>query len=295
MTHVLRRYIQEDGQFKAMVAETTGAGREAFLRLKPSPIALQLLTQAMTGAVLMSANLKDEGTLMIGFEGDGPLGGLTAEANTLGHVRGAAGNPRLDFLPDPDLGLFQRAIGKGKLSVKRKSKPSDKVFTSIVPLVEGEMALNFAHYFLRSEQIPSALQIGVSLDPRLGVSGAGGLLIQALPGANEHLMFMLEDRIANLPSLGGLFAAPDCQDQVLQRLFEGLNMKLLAQTEVTFYCPCSKRRMLRILSALPTQELREMRHSKEPLRLNCSFCGQSYPCLAEDLDPLLVKSERRGE
>ncbi len=291
MTSVLRRYIHEEGQFKAMVAETTGAGRAVFQRLSPSPIALQLLTQAMTGAVLMSANLKDEGTLMVRFDGDGPMETITAEANTLGHVRGAAGHPQLDFSPNPKLGLFQQAVGSGRLSVKRKTKPTDKVFTSVVPLVAGEMALNFANYLLKSEQVPSAIQLGAGLDAELGIGGAGGILIQALPGANEHLLFLLEDRIASLPSLGECFAAPDGQDQILDRLFEDLPLKLLAETEVAFACPCSKERMLLLLSGLAEKDLREMRASKEPLELRCSFCGQSYACDPEDLEPILREAQ----
>ena len=278
MAYELKRYLHEDGQFKAVVVDATGVGRDAFQRLSPSPIGIQLLTQAMTGALLISSTLKGASALMFRFEGEGPAEHITVEANTAGHVRGFLGNPAINFQRDAEIGLFQQALAFGHLRVKRKSEETGKVFTSVVPLVEGEIALNFAHYLMQSEQIGSGIQLGANLDPELGVAGAGGVLVQAMPGANDHLLFILEERIKEMGSLGEIFSKPEGHQTIVDWLFEGLAVKQVGVAKVEYRCTCTRQRMLQILATLPLDDLRDLTKEKST-EIRCSFCTKPFTWL----------------
>jgi len=284
---VLKRYIHKEGGFKVAIVDTTQIGRDVFSGIRPSPIALQLLTQAMTGALLLSADLKRDGTLLYRFKGDGPGGHLTVEANTMGHVRGCMGDNFLDFDLQEGVDLFQIAMGSGNLSAKRKMEPDANIYSSVVEMVPGGIALNYANYLLQSEQVASAVQIGVALNPECGVQGAGGILIQAMPGANENLLFILEQRLQEMKPLGNLFSEPDGHEQALAWLMDDMDVKPLKETGVKYFCNCTQQRMLQVLSTLPISDLEDMRKDNEALSINCSFCSKSYQVPPQELDVLI--------
>ncbi len=287
----LKRYIHKDGQFKVTIVETTQIGRDVFRGLHPSPIALQLMTQAMTGALLLSANLKDEGVLLFRFAGDGPVGHVTVEANTLGHVRGCVGHNAIDFELDRGVDLFQTAAGTGNLTCKRKLEPGGRVYSSMVELVPGGIALNYANYLLQSEQVHSAIQIGAALDPSCGVKGAGGILIQAMPGANDNLLFILEQRLQEMKTLGEQFSEPDGHDRIRDWLFDDIGVNQVKETEVAYFCSCTQQRMLQVISTLPITDLKDLRKDNKVVTINCSFCAKGYQVPPDELDIILDMKE----
>ncbi len=290
----LKRYIHEEGQFRAMVVDATLLGRKAFQELKPTPIGLQLATQALTGAVLLAATIKDEGTLQFQWRGDGPLGQLIAEANTAGDVRAMLG-AAVDFEREPGKGMFEQAIGSGVLKVRRRTMPTQKIFESIVPLAEAELSQSFARYLLESQQVHAGILLGAKLHPELGVAGAGGVLIEALPSANSDLMFILEERLAEIASLGELFAAAGGHEQVFEFLFSDLKVKLLAETGVRYHCPCDRATILTAMASLPLHDLQEMLAENRTFHLDCSFCSRSYPCSPEDLAVFVDLKQQREQ
>ena len=130
MADYLKRYIHEDGQFKVTIVNTTGVGRQLFQKLNPSPGVLQLVNDAGVGAMLLAAGLKDQGIINIKFDGTGPLSQITAEANTLGHIRATANQP--DLVLGGEGALFTRALGKqGNMVVSRRTAASDQAITAV--------------------------------------------------------------------------------------------------------------------------------------------------------------------
>ena len=286
MTGSLVRYIHEDGFFKAAVVESTAVGQAAFARLAMPPTATYLLTKVMTGALLLASNIKSEGTLLLKLEGASSETLVQAEANTLGEVRGTASGIDDSFQPG-DRGLFQRNLYPGRLSQVRRTRNQPKAYTSVVDLVPGELAQNLAHYLLQSEQIPSAVQLGANLDEARGIAGAGGILLQAMPGAPDPLRIILEDRIANMPALGELFNAGLGHERIADRLFDGMPFKRLSSTDVRFHCRCSRKRMMKVIASLPEDELRAMRQENKAQTITCSFCNRTYTCQPTDLDAMI--------
>lgn len=294
MTNSMKRYLQVDGDFKATVVDTTQVGRDYFERIQPSPIGLQLITQAMTGALLLANGLKGEGSLLLVAKGNGPGGTLTVEANTEGHVRGTMTQPHLHIQPEPSLGLFQQVIGAGTLAVTRRTQKTPKGYQSVVDLVEGEISLNLANYLLNSDQIHSAIQLGSNLDAEHGIAGAGGIMIQALPNANENVLFILEQRLGELPSLGDLFSGQGGHKIIEEHLFDGLEVSDMGESEVNFVCPCSRQRMIQLLGGIPIEELESMRSENKSQSVTCHFCNQTYAISIEDLDVLIENHPSKG-
>lgn len=290
----LKRYIHEEGQFRAMVVDATQLGRKAFQELQPTPIGLQLVTQALAGAALLAASIKDEGTLQFQWRGDGPLGQLIAEANTAGDLRGMLG-AAVDFEREPGRGMLEQAIGSGFLKVRRRTMPTQKIFESIVPLAEAELSQSFARYLLDSQQVNAGILLGAKLHPEHGVAGAGGVLVEALPGANPNLMFILEQRMAEIASLGELFSGADGHERVFEFLFSDLKVKLLTETGVRYHCPCDRQTVLTAVSSLPLVDLREMLAENRTFHLDCHFCSKSYPCAPEDLAVFVELKQQREQ
>ncbi|QTD53613.1 Hsp33 family molecular chaperone HslO [Sulfidibacter corallicola] len=288
----MKRYIHKEGMFKVVVIDGTQIGRDLFSTLNCSPIALQLLTQATTGAFFLCADLKVDGVVSLKFEGPGPIGALRVEANTLGHVRGTADDLGVHFDPEPDRGLFQQAVGVGQLTVRRRLDKNDKVFTSVVPTSEGEIAYNLANYLLSSEQIPSAIRLGVVLDPEQGIAGAGGIMIQGMPGANHDMLFVLEQRLTEIADLGSCFSETDGHARVMDFLFEGIPLKHLANTEVRYFCGCSQERILEVVQSLSTRDLKELTEADQAIEIRCNYCHKPYEVGIDHLNRLL---EERGK
>ncbi|MBI5063770.1 MAG: Hsp33 family molecular chaperone HslO, partial [Desulfatitalea sp.] len=158
------------------------------------------LGHAYMAAALMSAQLKGNDRIRIGVDCSGPIKGLSVEANAFGEVRGY-----LDRVPIPiakplesfDLAPF---FGAGFISVTKYLQDAKHPFTGKVMMEYGSLAKDLALYHLKSEQIPTAISLGILFDKEGEVQGAGGLLLQALPGADDDVLSQLEELVRGLPS-----------------------------------------------------------------------------------------------
>src|SRR5512142_2046371 len=171
------------GDFRILAAQTTNPVETAREILALSPVAADALGRALTGSLLL-ARLLDKDVrnqyVTLRFEGTGPLGIVIAEANVTGGARGFVGNP----VPTDTSLDVSRAIGHGMLTVVRGTPPEGKPYTSQVTLETGGIATELTRYLARSEQIASAVLLGV-LNRRDGVAAAGGIIIQAFPHTTE--------------------------------------------------------------------------------------------------------------
>lgn len=283
----MKRYTHADGHFKAVVVDTTQIGRDVFKGQMPSPISLQMLIQAMTGALLLTHDLKDEGTQLFKWVGKGPMSHITVEANTLGHVRGFTGNNAIDFAPKDGVGLLGQAIGDGQLMVRRRMMPSEKVYDSVVGLHDDDISLSLARFLLDSRQTQAGIKIGVTLDPDHGIKSAAGVLIEALPNASEDVLFIMEDRLRMIGHMGDFFAEKDGHTAFAEELFYKMDVNELASTETKYQCNCTEERVLKAVHSLQKRELESMRRENKTFDVACHFCGTSYACTPAHLDAIL--------
>lgn len=280
-----------NGDFRIIAAQTTNTVETAREIQDLAPVAADALGRAITGSIML-ARLLDKDVrnqqITLRFDGNGPLGILIAEASVTGAARGYVANP----VPTTDGSLdVGRAIGEGMLSVIRVSPPHGKPYTSQMLLEGGGVAQELTRYLARSEQIASAVLLGV-MNRREGVTGAGGIIVQAFPHATEESRRIIEERIRNAPRLSTLIEKMPIEAVVAQ-VFEGLNYKQIDESfnvPLSYTCSCSRERALAPLALFSREELQEM-VDEGGSEVVCQFCGRKYSFSREDLLALTAEHD----
>ncbi len=288
--------ITREEPLRALVVRTTNLCEIARLRHKLSPMATAVLGRALTGAILLTSLLK-HGTdqrVLLKIEGDGPIGLVVAEANAKGEVRGFVQNPDVPTFVKEEKGKkkfdIAKAVGKGTLTVV-KDLGFGTPYESSVPLVSGEIAQDIAYYLLKSEQIPSAVAIGVLVGESGKVEAAGGFLAQPLPGATDEVISKLEENVKALPPVSTLIKEGRRPEEIAELLFKGFTTELLALKELSFRCRCSREVARGGLLAMPEEELKRLIEEEGEARVKCNFCGQEYIFTQEELREILKEKE----
>ena len=295
----LLRTISESGTIGVKTIVASELVAEALSRRTHTPTAGNALGRAMMGAVLIAAGSAPDDaddanieSVQLQFRGDGPLGSLTAIADSRATVRGTVQNPLVALVLADDTPDIARAIGLGPLNVVRHRPRWRSPYTGTVPLVSGEVAGDLTLYLTESEQMPSAMGLGVAFGPGMRDVGACGFLVQALPGATDDELTQMEENVAALPGLARLLEEPITADDLIDRLLFGLGTRERHSTRPRFHCPCSRDRALRTLSLLEPEELSEMIEKDESQEIVCDFCGKDYQITAGEMSSLLEAEER---
>jgi molecular chaperone Hsp33 len=236
-----------------------------------------VLGHAYIGAALMSATLKGSDRLSLLFECSGPIRGLVVESNAFGEVRGY-----LKQIPIPvekplesfDLAPF---FGAGFLTVTRYLESAKQPFSGKVMLQYGNIAEDLAHYYVTSEQIPTALHLSIRFDTEGKTLGAGGLLIQALPGATEETMRAMEEKVRALSSLGMDFSNGILPETIINEGFKQHTPRILANRRIEFMCHCNEPGVQRLLMMLPKADLTDiLENGPFPVEMRCHHCNTTY-------------------
>ncbi|MGZ8853060.1 MAG: Hsp33 family molecular chaperone HslO [Thermoanaerobaculia bacterium] len=279
-----------NGDFRILAAQTTNTVENAREILDLSPVAADALGRALTGSLLL-ARLLDKDLrnqrVTLRFEGNGPLGVVIAEANVSGGARGYVGNP----IPQDETLDVPRAIGRGILTVVRGTPPAGHPYTSQVLLEGGGIATELTRYLAVSEQISSAVLLGV-LKKREGVAAAGGIIIQSFPHAGEDAIRQVEERIRELPPLSTLIEKMPIENVVAQVL-EGMDYKQIDASfnvPLSYKCTCSRERALAPMALFAEGEIREM-IEQGGSDVVCQFCGRTYTFTGQDLLALTAKHD----
>lgn len=274
--------MAEGGDFRILAAETTLTVDTAREVLDLAPVATDALGRALTGSLLLARlldkNLKHQ-YVTLRFEGNGPLGVIIAEANVAGAARGYVGNP----VPDDENLDVARAIGYGRLTVIRGTPPAGRPYTSQLELHGSGVAQEITRYLATSEQINSAVLLGV-LNRRDGVAAAGGIIVQSFPHASEASIERVEQRIKDAPALSALLEKMPIED-VVATVFHGCHYKQIDSSfnvPLSYTCSCSRERALAPLALFAREELQSM-IDEGGTEVICQFCGRKYQFSQHDL------------
>ena len=271
------RATAAEGQIRAFAVTSKELVEEARKRHNTSPIVTAALGRLMSGAVMMGSMMKGEKDLLtIRVNGDGPMRGMTVTADAAGNVKGYPFVPDV-VLPANALGKLDvaGAIGAGNMSVI-KDMGLKEPYIGQTALQTGEIAEDLTYYFAVSEQVPSAVGLGVLMNKENTVEQAGGFIIQLMPFAEEEVIEKLEKKVAEVTSVTSLLAQGYNPEMILQKLLGDLGLEITENMPVRFYCGCSKERVTKALASISRAELDEIIKDGKPIEVNCDFCNTYY-------------------
>jgi molecular chaperone Hsp33 len=284
-----------DGLVRAFAIDATAVVEELKDRHGTYPAVTAALGRLATGALLLGFMHKEEDQLVtVRLSGDGPAGVLLASANGKGEVRGLVANPRpeIDQVRDGKLNV-SGAVGKtGHLTVTR-DLGMRQPYSSTIEMVSGEVGEDLATYLARSEQIPSAVGIGVFVRSDGTVEAAGGYIVQLMPGIDESEVDRIEAIIGDLPHPTTMLRQGDAPEDILGRIFP-TGFELLDKVPVRFHCPCSRERAERALMLLGPDELNGILESdaeRGQTETVCQFCTATYTFTVDEIQKLIANSK----
>jgi len=281
---------QKDG-VRSYAASTTHLVEEARLRHNTSPTATVALGRALTAAVLMSGLLKVGQRVALKWEGTGPLRKVIAEADAKGRVRGYVAET------DVDLPLVQGeydvagAIGAAGLLTVVRDLRLPELAQSTVHLADSEIDGDVTYFLENSDQVPSAVEIGVTLNDDGSVAVAGGILIQPLPPYDPEIIVRLKDRLQEMPPIVSLLAEGQKPETILEEVFKDIPHSLLSKYPVRFDCNCSREQTGALLVSLGREELQSILDTDGEAVVSCHFCREEYVFDRADLEAFLLAME----
>ena len=284
----IHRFLMADDQIKGAVVHGTRMVREMQANHDLGPLETLVLGQAYVACALISSPLKGRERICLSIQCSGPIQGLDAEANAFGEVRGyLKANPITVENPD-QIRRLSTLFGAGFLTVTKYLDDGAKPYSGQIVLENGSIAEDLAVYFLRSEQIPTGFTLSVCFDAVQQVTGAGGIFLQALPGADPAKVARAEEMIQFIDSLGDAFAGGLSPEAVIKDAFGELSPRFIDNTRVEFFCRCSQDRMGGYLKGLGQDDREDIvKNGPFPLELRCHHCNSVYSFTQSQLEELL--------
>lgn len=289
MDYILRA-TAGNGSVRVFVADTRETVEKAFEYHKTSPVISAALGRALTGAAMMGSMLKGEDDMLtLQIKGDGPAGIITVTSDSKSRVKGYAGNPRVELPLTEDGKLdVKTAIGNGTLTVM-KDMGLKEPYVGQIPLTSGEIAEDLTYYFVKSEQTPSAVALGVLVDKDYTIKQAGGFIIQLMPEADEDTIFSLEIKLHEMEPVTAMLEKGMTPEDIMDYLIGDLEPNILDKVPVEYYCNCSRERVEKALISLGKKEIAKIIEEDGKATLHCHFCNKDYEFNEEDLMNIIKK------
>lgn len=285
----LVRATAQNGDVRIIAAITTDMVQEGVKLHSCTPTAAASLGRMLTAGSLMGALLKNESdSLTLQISGGGEAKGVIVTAHSDASVKGYIGNPEVD-LPLNEQGKLDvgGAIGKdGYLKVIRDMGLKEP-YVGQVPIYTGEIGDDLAYYFTVSEQTPSAVALGVLVDTDRSIKASGGFIIQMMPGASEFIADIIMFRLQEIPSVTSMIEKGMTIEEILQYVFEDMDLKIYEEMKPEYKCDCSRERVERALISIGKKDLKELYEDGKSEEILCHFCNKAYVFTNEDVGNLL--------
>lgn len=286
----IEKFLVSGGKINVIVASTTDLVEEARKIHDLSPTATAALGRTLTMGVLMGSNLKSkEDTITIQIKGNGPIGGITVVVNQELEVKGYVYEPKVDIPVREDGKLdVGRAVGQEGFLYVIKDLGLKEPYVALSKLVTGEIAEDFASYFLISEQKNTAVALGVLVN-KDGVKSSGGYMITAMPDATEEDISKIEEALKKAKPVSQMLDEEKSLLEIVKEITgaEEEDIQRLEELKPTYHCNCSKEKMEKALIAIGREELENIIQKDKKAEMRCQFCNKTYTFSEEELKKLL--------
>ena len=288
--YIIRATAANDS-IRAFAATTRETVQKARALHNTTPVASAALGRLLTAGAMMGIMLKGEKDLVtIQIKGDGPLEGEIVTADSKGRVKGYVFNPNVDIPPKSPTKLdVGGAVGKGFLTVI-KDLGLKEPYVGKTELVSGEIAEDLTYYYAKSEQVASAISLGVLVDTDTNIKQAGGFIIQVMPGITEEILSRLESRINVVPYITELLSMGDTPESILNLILGDMDLQIIDKVPTEYYCGCSRERVEKALLAIGKNKKKKILEEDKKAELSCHFCNKVYNFDENDLKRLLAEA-----
>jgi molecular chaperone Hsp33 len=301
----LTKFLFEGLPVRGMLVRLTDSWQEVLRRRQAvgahAPEVRVLLGEMAAAGVLMQANIKFNGALVLQVYGDGPVKLAVAEVQPDLAFRATA-----KVVGDVPAGAQLEALlnvhGQGRCAITLDPKdrlPGQQPYQGVVPLHGDhreplqQVQQVLEHYMLQSEQLDTRLVLAA--DDKV----AAGLLIQRMPlegeanlgrrneddiGLSEHF-----NRIAMLAATltrEELLTLPG--ERILHRLFWEETLRVFEPAVARFACTCSRERVRSMLRGLGRDESDGLIAERGEVEVGCEFCGLQYRFDAVDVGEMFT-------
>ena len=287
MSDYIVRATAADSNIRAFAITSKQMVEDARMHHETSPIMTAALGRLLSAGAMMGAMMKGEKDLLtLQIQCSGPAKGLTVTADANGSVKGFAMNPQVE-LPNRADGKLNvgGALDLGILSVI-KDMGLKEPYVGQCQLQTGEIAEDLTYYFATSEQIPSAVGLGVLVDKDLSVKEAGGFIIQLMPFTPDEVIDKLEAKIAKIDSVTKMLERGLTPEQILDEILGEFGLEITDKIPTGFKCDCSKEKVSRAISTLSRKDLDDIIADGESIEVKCQFCNTAYKFEIEDIKEL---------
>ncbi|WP_343625453.1 Hsp33 family molecular chaperone HslO [Roseateles puraquae] len=309
----LHKFLFDGLPVRGMLVRLTDAWQEVLARREPGqeyPRELRdLLGQMSAAAVLMQANIKFNGAVVLQIFGDGPVKVAVAEVQPDLAFRTTAKCVG-EVAPGATLEAMVNVHGQGRCAITLDPKdklPGQQPYQGVVPLHGDQreplqkVSEVLEHYMLQSEQLDTKLVLAANGEI------AAGLLIQRLPVEGEGNLegrkneddIGLSDAFNRISILAGTLTADELltldADTVLRRLFWEEQVTRFEPQSPRFACTCSRERVGQMLLGLGREEVDSVLAERGDVEIGCDFCGRHYRFDAVDVGALFTPAGQQPE
>ncbi|MBM4150181.1 MAG: Hsp33 family molecular chaperone HslO [Ignavibacteria bacterium] len=275
------RAMSGNGMFRIAVAKTTETTEQARIKHDLDPLLSYLLGKTLTSSILLSSFLKGEERVIVQAEGTGRVKLIFAEAMQVGEVRGFVVIDESQSMP----ASLSDALSTGFLKVSKILYEKQEPVTGIVELVRGDIASDLSYYFEQSEQIITAVNLGVTINDHSEIVHSGGIIVQAMPGAELSAIVEVQRSLEEMPPIEELLDSGYSPEEILRQAMP-FPIEVVNNTPVDFFCRCSLERFMSKLLTLGKEELLSMQ-AEGQRELVCQYCSSSYELTDEHFSKLI--------
>lgn len=282
------RATAADNQIRAFAVTSKDLVEQARKYHNTSPVITAALGRLLTGGVMMGCMMKgEEDLLTLQIKCQGAAKGMTVTADSQGNVKGYPQVPDV-MLPPSAKGKLDvgGALGLGILSVI-KDMGLKEPYVGQVALQTSEIAEDLTYYFATSEQVPSAVGLGVLMNRDNTVRQAGGFIIQLMPYTDGKVISALEKKIAGMTSVTDLLEQGMTPETMIEQFLGEFGVEITEKVPVQYFCNCSKERVTRAIASIGKKDIQEMIDAGESIEVSCQFCDSHYVFTPQELEEIL--------
>lgn len=280
-------FLLEGGKVRLTAVAATEMCNEMRVNHNLGPLETYVLGQGYIAGALLASTVKGNDRIRLEIECGGPIKGMSVESWASGAVRGyLLANPIKLEKPLTTLNT-SLLYGPGFMTITKMLEGAKTPFSGQIMLEYGELANDLALYFQQSEQTPTLFYISLHFDEKARLYGAGGLFIQAMPGADDDGLERLQEKAKGLNNLSKCLSDGMSVREYVEKEFSSFGIDYLERRMIGFSCPCSKSSFESYLKNLPQKEKEDILNGKFPLEVECFNCGSIYSFEKEEVERIM--------